>query len=137
MAVGVALTMAAGCSTNAGENTAPVSGPSPQPAATGVPAPPPEPAEEGTFEFRLDPRGTKGNVVLTGTGCTGEGATIEVIAYDAEGTEVPVIGGPAGPDGNWEVPIALRKGRYRLSPKCYAQPRSLVMSYQPREINVR
>ncbi|MGH2721571.1 MAG: hypothetical protein ACRDJO_08215, partial [Actinomycetota bacterium] len=111
--------------------------PSPQPVATGPPAPPPELAGEGTFEFRLDPRGTKGNVVLTGAGCTGQDAAIEVIAYDAEGTEVPVIGGSAGADGNWEVPIALRKGRYRISPKCYAQPRSLVMSYQPREINVR
>ncbi|MGH2690448.1 MAG: hypothetical protein ACRDKW_16825 [Actinomycetota bacterium] len=136
VAAGVVLAVA-GCGTNAGENVAAPPSPSPQPASTGVPAPPPQPAEEATFEFRLDPRGTKGNVVLTGGGCTGEGATIELIAYDAEGTEVPVVGGPAGADGNWELPIALRKGRYRVSPKCYAQPRALVVSYQPREINVR
>lgn len=135
---GVALaSLATACSANTGRSSAPAPTPSPRPAAT-VPAAPQEapPAAPATFEFRLDPRGKLGNVVLKGNGCVGEGATVDLFAYAEDGTEVPIVGGPPGADGTWELLVALRAGRYRVVPKCYVGAHMLLVAYEPRELKV-
>lgn len=134
MAWALGALAAAACSTNSGRV---VATPTPSPTVVATMLPPAgTPAPILDFEVKMTPRGARGNVTLIGTGCSGEEARIDLFVYDEEGTEKPVNGGPANPDGTWEVPVALQAGRYRVAPECWVA-NTLVADYTPKEVQVR